>query len=287
MKNSDRIASRTTAKSRRDVKDLGLAMGLTIVIVGNPNGLRNEGLKALSSAFEVCFSPPVSVKSGDDGEADLTNQSANLLLLGRRLLAGEIGCAAAHLLARRSVRTNWTLVLEDDAVISKESINLALALVRGLDPTVPQIVNLYNPESSNLAKPSLQKLGHSPSSTLAYMSSSAVREIELDIKLQIGTADWPLHLANVNFFQVYGLDVREAEGPSTVDPSRSRKSQAKVERVLGLFRTIKILKSFGFQGVSFAVINPLRRDSYNLAIRFRTSLLGWFSGSAGTSRERV
>lgn len=268
-------------------EEMAPIQSLVVVIVGIPAKLRNKQLRDLSSVFQIHFSPPVFVRNDIGDENQLTDQRANELLLGRRLMAGEAGCAAAHKLARESSQADWTLVLEDDAVISTQDVKLALRLIEGLDPTIPQIVNLFNPESSSWAKPSLRRIGHPPSSTLAYLASAAVRFLDGSQCQQIGTADWPFHLANVKFFQLYGLGVQEAVGPSSVDPDRNRKSLALRERVLGLFRIFEIVKAYGLQGASFALLNPIRRDGYNLALTLKVYILSRFRSSKYASNVRL
>jgi len=233
-----------------------------ILVIGDCKNLRNPDLVEIlsSSGIPFGFVDPIFV---DEKTANFfPGQKLNRALYGRRLLRGEIGCALAHRIARQRMTQNWALILEDDAVISKEAIRSLPAYLSGLGHQKPIIISLFNGVETNLSTNSLKRIRHMPSTTLAYMATSAVRALESDHYRQIGTADWPLDLTSVRFYALWGLGVRAHDSKSLVDSDGLRlRNRAYYPRALALIPIF--LFRYGWAYVYFSVISPLTRDLGN------------------------
>ena len=236
--------------------------GFEILVIGDWKNPRNPDLVKIlrSSGIPYGFVDPIFV---DEETAHFfPGQKLNRALYGRRLLQGEIGCALAHRIARQRITQKWALILEDDAVISQDSIRSLPAYFSALGHQNPIIISLFNGVETNLSRNSVRRIRHMPSSTLAYVATSAVQALESDHSRQIGTADWPLDLASARFYALWGLGVHEYDSKSLVDSDGLRLgNRAYYLRALSLIPIF--LFKYGWAFVYFSVISPLTRDLGN------------------------
>jgi hypothetical protein len=129
-------------------------------------------------------------------------------LMGRPLVGGEVGCSLAH---RRAYEISeqrgwdWTLLLEDDAVISPDLHGwLSSDTVRDLSRR-PTIVSMFTlpaiSQARMISKPDVPvPLRGSPSHTVAYLINRAAVQMAISSPERVvSSADWPPWTGGVAF----------------------------------------------------------------------------------------
>lgn len=238
------------------------SLDLMVVVIGQPGSLRNPQLSREIQKFKHTFVPPVFVTK--DLADSRSSQKLNLKLLGRALVAGEVGCALAHVEARREGSSaDWVLVLEDDANINSEQIKASWELVRGIELKKPSIVTLVDPNAGKLRKLRLAAIPYAPSTTLAYFASSAVAALDLASQEIVGTADWPLHLQGCKFLELSGLGITPVDSNSLIDEISVRPPQRATRFSLAMNSLLHFSES-GVNGVKLAFLTPFLRDAHSM-----------------------
>lgn len=159
------------------------------------------------------------------------------ILLGRDLLRGEVGASLAHKAIYCDHLTHdqeWILVLEDDAVVSSDS----------LKSDIDQILSYITPGPSRRGRGTVVLLGyhaHSaiinkrlrvtkqwaiPTGTIGYLINRAASESLAQRGPVDFLADWPVESRKIRFFAVYPPLVRQSElAESRVDANSAYSRQ--------------------------------------------------------------
>ncbi len=237
---------------------------MRITIIGNKSILRNQRLLEFSEVVQANFSPPVFVREiQDEGAVD---QESNQLIVGRKLLDGEIGCALAHWQVWETREPDWVLVLEDDAVFELEMLPDIEKALNSLPSSAPAVVHLFDRGASR-NRPRLKRVWHQPAGTVCYAINRKARELATG--RPVGTADWPLQLAKSRFYTFWGLGINEMGAPSLISPNASRTAvRPVVHYTRALARVPKVIRRFGISGVYSMLISPLIRDLKGSLSRF-------------------
>lgn len=230
-----------------------------LAVIGTPGEYRNHHLeKALGDWDYLQIHPKFLSRQESLELADVFEASS--LLLGRKLLEGELGCLLAHNEARSKSRMDWILVLEDDADIEKLDLKVLEEISARLDPRMPTVISLCSGSTRLGSSPKLKRIWHLPPLNLAYMASYSVESLDSDREGMIGVADWPLGFVGARFFTVDGFSVSAVDSRSTIDPENLRQSSASNYYVPALRNVFRIHRRFGLVGVYYALVSPLLRD---------------------------
>jgi hypothetical protein len=230
-----------------------------VIVIGHKGSLRNPKLESNLLGMKVTFIDPVRVSDAFAFQSPI-DLKTNRSLFGRDLLPGEIGCSLAHENARASLVAQWGLILEDDAEINTDQIQLAFSLVREVDGRRPTIVTLSDSLQIAVNLHKVRRLRYMPGTTLAYIASKSTSSLDKGAKSRIGTADWPLSFANARFFSIWGIGVREFPSASTIGTESSR-AQSSFSYYKNVFWEIpQLYRDFGIPVLRMAIFLPLARD---------------------------
>ena len=242
---------------------------IEIYVIGKPGFLRNPNLERDLPGRNLNFVEPVRVASAREALSS-HDMEANMHLFGRELLSGEVGCRVAHEKARSRIHGDWALVLEDDAAISREQIEVAAEFLSRLEPEVPTVVTLHDQNHVDKGRPELKKLKYMPGTTLAYFVSRPAAQLDLLDNRSVGTADWPLSFARAKFFSLSGLGVGEYEAESSIDRSGKVRGRSVSRHYFQVLKALPaLIQQLGPSVINFALIWPIRRDLSGRLSRIR------------------
>jgi GR25 family glycosyltransferase involved in LPS biosynthesis len=167
----------------------------------------------------------------------IADQRAAEVLFRRRLTPGEIGCAVSHRIAvaaaHRATTSEWTLIFEDDARLSRHFPNLDNLVARLPTDTPVILVMWFQSDYTVCSKRDIERFGSitlaraltPPISAVGYALNSAARKVVLASKEQRirFVADWPPDWSyRIDFYIAYPPLVRVPEDiKSTLEQRRS------------------------------------------------------------------
>lgn len=228
---------------------------MEVIVVGDPRRLRNPRLThQIPDFLNIKYAPPIFLEHFTQ-ELIHTNR-LNKLLLSRELSLGELGCAAAHRLARSKITSRWALILEDDAQIQHFDSVEVLNALKNADDSCPSVINLFGNHLKNSSK-NLTELRYMPSGTVGYIASRNLQEIDVESP---GAADWPLSFVECKFYFTGAASVIEVDSKSLIGSSDSRKNLPLKFYSNAIAKTPEILFRFGVGGLKFGFLMPLIRD---------------------------
>lgn len=180
-------------------------MKLSVVVIGAASSLRSKSLLECLPT-QTKFVPPV-VKSQSDVFSDMVFQ---FLVHGRVLNSGEIGCAEAHMNARKlafSQGADWNLILEDDATFTSQHFSILHKALENLNPKNAEIVVFPTDPSGVLKFDGLEPISWLPTGAVAACYSSASLGLMHGSYWKNEVADWPSMFSDSNFSLVRGAHV--------------------------------------------------------------------------------
>lgn len=193
--------------------------GVITLIIGLESGYRGSGLEAQLESVGMFYERVRGVVGQFRGlpVSAYTDKAAAVMLYGRELRSGEIGCALAHrecYTRLLETEAEWALIFEDDAVIAdEESLRTAHALINGLAAIRdPAVIMLYGRRMSSdsrrqtsIAGRRIVRLAQTPTTTTAYYINRSAASLILESGLPLrNPADWPASVEGiVDFFGIY------------------------------------------------------------------------------------
>lgn len=234
---------------------------MLVYVIGNEKSVRSSSLRERTRDLGIKFIDGVFLDANLIPES--IDQAANVLMLGRKISAGEAGCILAHAKAWSALSEDWALILEDDADVSRLDIGHITESISGLDSSYPTIVTLFDSQSMvRCGSSGLRRLGYHPAGTVGYLINE--RAASSVPRVLVGTADWPLHTAGFRFYSLWNNAVREEVAGSQIGPTGRGSGNALSFHLSSIIRIPKILLELGWEGVFVGVISPLKRDIVNI-----------------------
>jgi hypothetical protein len=183
-----------------DPKDSGADTELTYIVIGRKGSLRSASLREMlaSSSVNVEYVHPVYVDSGD--ESTLCDQPLARRLFGRELTLGEIGCHEAHrraYLAAARRGGEWTIIIEDDAVVPANFPAYVSEILRAHAISTPRLVTFCALGTSPGIRRSrriggLERVKHAPPYAVCYALNARAVDVACKAPSRaVSTADWP------------------------------------------------------------------------------------------------
>lgn len=214
-----------------------------VFIVGLPENYRGVELEDdfITLGFGFTRVDGVSDVYENSPTLSFADQGSAKKYYGRELLAGEVGCALAHVRCyQRFVENedaNWALILEDDVRLTdQEAIRSIFFHLETTVTSVPKIMSLYgthtiamNGGTSIVDGYSVQELVLPPFSSAAYFINRAAAELLLVKAVPvISPADWPLAtLGYVSYSLVYPRVVKEGGSENSTIGAREQVVKSK------------------------------------------------------------
>jgi GR25 family glycosyltransferase involved in LPS biosynthesis len=209
-----------------------------------------------------------SLKEVDFQSQDLLiNQKANLIILGRELSVNEKRTLLSHASVIKKTTHDWSIVLEDDAIVDKALFANFLSIINNLHINKPTIFLLYIGKNgvfvrkkSDIVRNSLISFHRClalPSGAVSYAINSSAADILGNCVTYTGTADWPTWSINISFFGIFPQIVNHdfsVESIAQVDAIDSAGILWPAERYrvakmfLGLMKPRQIMAYGGFLG---------------------------------------
>ena len=142
------------------------------------------------------------------------DQARNINVLGRPITDSESDCLLGHIGILKTSLSEWTLILEDDAIILEQYFSDLIKGLGNLKILKPTILLLYLGKRGVFKRsPSryskffstifIHKCFALPSGSVAYVANSSARSIITESKKLVGTADWPTYSSRISFFGVF------------------------------------------------------------------------------------
>ena len=274
---------------------------IPILIISQNSARRRELVESLKVFSEF----RVQIQTGVSGESVLNDSEIIDLnsfhyLNGRKMLAGEAGCAVAHFQAYRRIvemDSKWVLILEDNSRINPVALAKIPTMLSRLDSIketgkIPIIIHLFMNNAHFIGKKIYadQKFFLYESLTIlrlakAYLINREAALMAIRAGLPIkDVADWP-HWVLKTKFLVYPHDVVHIDSAfqSEIDPLNVRHDKKGIEPVT---KTAKIVKKIrvivkyacGYEAIEYRKMTGLNdyfqwkvRDR---ALRYASKLLG-------------
>jgi GR25 family glycosyltransferase involved in LPS biosynthesis len=234
-----------------------------IILISIQGNYRSPSLreKVLTSGIpfiEIDASTPLNMRN-----LSRSSSMGQLMKIGRLLTPNEIATYETHLRAQTSEfsKSNlWTVVFEDDAVISDQTV-LVLKTISHIQNNNPLLINLF-PNRGVVAsfRGTCKKLGTSLikveqlySGAVAYaFNNAAQRKIEQRVQLRVITpADFPPHFNTFEKYICVEAGVEHPEGTrSTIYEFNKIPSNNKILVILGFFSALSFIL-FRKEHVSF------------------------------------
>ena len=184
--------------------------------------------------------------------------TAFLNYYGRLPSGGEVGCALSHMLCYQMAVEfghEWTVVLEDDAVVNHR-FPIILQALDLLATTTPRVLSLRTASCSVMRKDSLHKIPNNdrgdvtlgqffaaPPWNIGYAINAAAAAQAVLHPRVTGVADWPLWAHAFQFWGIYPWPVSIYESESTLESGRT---QAAAEMKTRRFTRSKIIRTYDY-----------------------------------------
>ena len=209
------------------------------IVIGDPGrGLGpalEEGWLARAGTLRL---PSVEMRRGTLVWNERVDESRFRARVGRPPLESEMGCAAAHLSAYEALlqsRSQWALVLEDDALVADcDSLGELVAKIIEMTKSTGHVISLYS-EGPLFASSSaefetrlpLTRLRLAPQGAVAYLVDRvAARKLTAAQSPLSNVSDWPLNARDLEFYYVPNSLIDHATGGTAstvaVDVDRSK-----------------------------------------------------------------
>jgi len=257
-----------------------------VVVIGSQGQLRSKSLEhSVTKTTNVAFIDPVQIEKEDRLET-VVNERLSEIICGKKLSDSELGCAIAHKKARKladsvalsSGAFRWALIVEDDADLDFELLNIIKGELRSVDFKSPAVVNYDARNTRGSLRFRGVKLGETFRGT-RFLADGAVcyamnREgLEVfrrfdDVPIDC-VADWPVQFSHLRIYIPNQTRVFEIQGPTSIRHRHQPKHWLKMH--LGqLLNFKKIATLYGLSirqtATSLFIVGPARANYRRLQV---------------------
>lgn len=182
---------------------------MRILVIAVNGNVRNKNLLSREIGGEVF--PGIDGTSANFRQDIRINQNLNEIYIGKTLSNTELATVASHFFAQLFDKSEWTCILEDDAIVINDLfLKEVLNLIEKIQTRRPTLISLYpgfggiysytKPLNKNF---SLMRSVHPATGAVGYVVNRACKKKISSQKFLIGPADFPSWIHKTSVYSVY------------------------------------------------------------------------------------